>query len=34
MVMTCKPFSGVNPHHFYKPPFGLAQYDPRFAKGR
>jgi tRNA (mo5U34)-methyltransferase len=33
MVMTCKPFSGSNPHHVYRPPFGLAQYDPRFSEG-
>ena len=27
---VCKPFSGENIEQPYKPPFGLAQYDPRY----
>lgn len=29
---VCVPFEGVNPIHFYKPPFGLHVYDDRFRQ--
>ena len=29
-VMVCQPFVGQNDTHMYRPPFGLAKYDPRF----
>jgi tRNA (mo5U34)-methyltransferase len=31
LIMLCQPFHGANPIHMYKPPFGLARYDPRFS---
>lgn len=30
VFVTCTPFEGVNPAHFFRPPFGLHAYDPRF----
>ncbi len=30
-VTVCRPFRGGNPLHDYRPPFGLHQYDDRFA---
>lgn len=30
-VTVCRPFQGVNKLHDYRPPFGLHQYDDRFA---
>jgi tRNA (mo5U34)-methyltransferase len=30
MFLTCAPFEGVNPIHYYKAPFGLHRYDDRF----
>jgi tRNA (mo5U34)-methyltransferase len=30
-VTVCRPFQGVNQLHDYRPPFGLHQYDDRFA---
>jgi tRNA (mo5U34)-methyltransferase len=30
-VTVCKPFTGRNPRHAYRPPFGLAAYDERFS---
>jgi tRNA (mo5U34)-methyltransferase len=30
LVMTCKPFEGVEDLHIYPPPIGLHMYDPRF----
>ncbi len=29
-VLTCAPHEGEVPLHFYRPPFGLHAYDPRF----
>jgi len=29
-VTICRPYHGANETHFYRPPFGLAAYDPRF----
>lgn len=31
VVMIAKPFVGENTFHQYPPPFGLAQFDPRWA---
>jgi tRNA (mo5U34)-methyltransferase len=33
VFLTCTPFAGENPAHYYRPPFGLDAYDPRFAAG-
>jgi tRNA (mo5U34)-methyltransferase len=33
-VTVCMPFEGENPVHYYRPPFGLHAYDPRFAGRR
>ena len=30
-VTVCTPFTGTNCLHMYRPPFGLAAYDDRFA---
>ncbi|MBA4067080.1 MAG: methyltransferase type 11 [Isosphaera sp.] len=30
VFLTCTPFEGENPAHYYRPPFGLHAYDPRF----
>ena len=30
VMVTCQPFQGENSLHCTKPPFGLAQYDPRY----
>ena len=32
VMFRCTPFRGENPIHDYAPAFGLAAYDPRFAK--
>lgn len=31
VFLTCAPFTGVNPAHPIRPPFGLHAYDPRYA---
>ncbi len=31
-LLVCTPFRGVNKLHFYRPPFGLDQYDDRFTR--
>jgi len=31
-LLVCKPFVGTNEMHYYKPPFGLTAYDPRFSQ--
>jgi tRNA (mo5U34)-methyltransferase len=28
--LTCRPFEGENPVYYYRPPFGLHAFDPRF----
>jgi len=33
-VTVCVPFEGENPNHYYRPPFGLHAYDPRFNGSR
>lgn len=30
VVTICRPYRGANETHYYRPPFGLAAYDPRF----
>jgi len=30
-ITVCAPFTGTNPQHAYRPPFGLAAYDDRFT---
>lgn len=30
IFVRCEPLDGVNPLHYYFPPFGLHAYDPRF----
>lgn len=32
LISVCEPFEGSNPLHFYRPPFGLHEFDPRFQK--
>ena len=34
MVTVCRPFAGESKLHFFKPPFGLDRYDPRYASLR
>jgi len=29
-ITICQPYLGANETHLYRPPFGLAAYDPRF----
>ena len=31
VLLTCQPFTGENPLHCTRPPFGLHRYDPRYA---
>ncbi|MEZ5784997.1 MAG: DUF1698 domain-containing protein [Xanthobacteraceae bacterium] len=31
VVTICQPYHGANETHFYRPPFDLAVYDPRFS---
>jgi tRNA (mo5U34)-methyltransferase len=31
ILVICEPFEGDNTLHFYRPPFGLHAYDPRFS---
>jgi len=31
-LFICKPFRGINNNNYYKPPFGLHKYDPRWAE--
>lgn len=31
MVVICRPFAGENAIHLFRPPFGLAKFDSRFA---
>ena len=31
-LLVCRPFVGTNEMHYYKPPFGLEAFDPRFAQ--
>jgi tRNA (mo5U34)-methyltransferase len=33
VFLTCTPFEGINAGHFYRPPFGLHRFDPRFSEG-
>lgn len=31
VLLTCRPIVGANQRHPVRPPFGLSQYDPRYA---
>jgi hypothetical protein len=33
VLLTCTPHVGQVDLHYYRPPFGLSAYDPRFRNG-